>query len=377
MKSLKDIDVAGKRVLVRVDFNVPLDDQKQITDDTRIQSAVPTIEYLVAEGAKTILCSHLGRPKGKPDPAFSLAPVAKRLGELLKRPVEMADTCVGPDVVARVSRMAPGDLLMLENLRFNPGEADDDDTFAKALASLCDVYVDDAFAVAHRANASVEAVTKYAPVSAAGFLMEKELDAFAKALENPARPLAAIVGGAKVSSKLPALQRLLQEVDRLIIGGAMANTFLAARGIKVGKSKIEQELIGEARAVMQQASEKKIGFFLPVDVIVAESIDPNADRWSVPVDQIPEAAMALDIGPETCRLFADALKDAKTIVWNGPMGIFEMEAFAAGTRAVAVAVANSDAFTVVGGGDTVSAVHDADVADQISYISTGGGAFLS
>jgi len=376
MKSLKDIDVAGKRVLVRVDFNVPLDDQQQITDDTRIQSAVPTIEYLVGAGAKTILCSHLGRPKGKPDPVFSLAPVAARLGELLNRPVEMADTCVGPDVVARIARMAPGDLLMLENLRFHPGEANDDDAFARALAALCDVYVDDAFAVAHRSNASVDAVTKYAPVCAPGFLMEKELDAFGKALENPARPFLAIVGGAKVSSKLPALKHLLQEVDRLIIGGAMANTFLAAKGVNVGKSKIEQELIGEARSVMRQASEKKVEFFLPVDVVVAEKIDPNADRWPVPVDQIPEQAMALDIGPETCRLFADALKDVKTIVWNGPMGIFEMEAFAAGTKAVAAAVADADAFTVVGGGDTVSAVNDAGVADRISYISTGGGAFL-
>lgn len=376
MKSLKTIDVAGKRVLVRVDFNVPLDEQKQITDDTRIRLVLPTIKHLMSAGAKIILCSHLGRPKGKPDPAFSLAPTARRLGELLKQPVEMADTCVGPDVAARIGRMVPGGLLMLENLRFHPGEADDDDTFAKALASFCDVYVDDAFAVSHRANASVDAVTKYAPVCAAGFLMEKELDAFGKALENPARPFAAIVGGAKVSSKLPALKHLLQEVDRLIIGGAMANTFLAARGVNVGKSKIEQELIEEARAVMRQASESKVALYLPVDVTVAEAIDPQAARQHVPVERIPANAMALDIGPDTCRLFADALKGVKTIVWNGPMGIFEMEAFAAGTRAVAAAVADSGAFTVVGGGDTVSAVHHAGVADRISYISTGGGAFL-
>jgi len=265
---------------------------------------------------------------------------------------------------------------MLENLRFHPGEADDDDSFARALAALCDVYVDDAFAVSHRANASVDAITKYAPVCAPGFLMEKELDAFGRALENPARPFVAIVGGAKVSSKLPALKHLLQEVDRLIIGGAIANTFLAARGINVGKSKIEEGLIGEARAVIQQASEKNVEFFLPVDVIVAERIDPNADRQVVSVDRIPANAMALDIGPETVRRFADALEGAKTIVWNGPMGIFEMDAFAAGTRTVAAAVADSKAFTVVGGGDTVSAVNEAGVADRISYISTGGGAFL-
>ncbi|MDY6833015.1 MAG: phosphoglycerate kinase [Thermodesulfobacteriota bacterium] len=376
MKSLKDIDVAGKRVLVRVDFNVPLDDQRQITDDTRIRFALPTLEHLTAAGAKTIVCSHLGRPKGKPDPVFGLAPAAARLGELLKRPVKMLDACVGPEVTARVDAMAPGDVVMLENLRFHPGEANNDDVFAKELAGLCDVYVNDAFAVSHRANASVEAITKFAPASVAGFLLEKELSSFARALKKPARPLVAVVGGAKVSSKLTALNNLLAVVDRMIIGGAMANTFLAAKGVNVGKSKIEQELIGEAMSVMQQASEKKVEFFLPVDVIVAEKIDPNADRWPVPADQIPEQAMALDIGPETCRLFADALKDVKTIVWNGPMGIFEMEAFAVGTKAVAAAVADSDAFSVVGGGDTVSAINEAGVADRISYISTGGGAFL-
>ncbi|MFZ5564031.1 MAG: phosphoglycerate kinase [Thermodesulfobacteriota bacterium] len=376
MKSLKDIDVAGKRVLVRVDFNVPLDDQKQITDDTRIRFVLPTLEYLVAAGAKIIVGSHLGRPKGKPDPAFSLAPAAARLAELMGRKMEMAGDCIGPAIADRVSRMAPGDILMLENLRFHPGEADNDDAFAKKLAALCDVYVNDAFAVSHRANASVEAVTKFAPASVAGFLLEKELSAFARALKKPVRPLVAVVGGAKVSTKLTALNNLLAVVDRLIIGGAMANTFLAAKGVNVGKSRIEQELIGDARAVMQRATESKVDIYLPVDVTVAEAVDANAAHTHVPVDRIPDQAMALDIGPETARRFADAFKDAKTIVWNGPMGIFEMEPFAAGTRAVASAMAGSGAFTVVGGGDTVSAVNDAGVAGRISYISTGGGAFL-
>lgn len=377
MKYLKDIDVSDKRVLVRVDFNVPLDDNGKITDDTRIRFALPTLSYLLENGAAVIVCSHLGRPKGGPDPALGLAPVAQRLGELLGRKVRLAGDCVGPDVEALTEKMAPGDILMLENLRFHPGEADNDEEFASKLASLCDVYVNDAFAVCHRKNASVEAVTKFVPVCAAGFLLEKELDAFDRALKKPSRPLVAVVGGAKVSTKLTALYNLVEHVDKLIIGGAMANTFLHARGLKLGKSRVEKDLAEDASRIAQCAKERNVPLLLPADVIVAKSPDPDAKPHSVRVDSIPENTMALDIGPDTRGLFSDALRDAKTIVWNGPMGMFEVDTFADGTNAVAVAIAGSDAFTVVGGGDTVSAVHKAGVSDRLSYISTGGGAFLA
>ncbi|MDY6904397.1 MAG: phosphoglycerate kinase [Thermodesulfobacteriota bacterium] len=379
MKSLKDITVAGKNVLIRVDFNVPLadeDGEKRITDDTRIRYVVPTLQYLIDQQAKVIVCSHLGRPKGAPDPAFSLKPAAVRLGELLAKPVTITEDCVGGDVRATIEKMQPGDVVVLENLRFHPGEGKNDDDFAASLGALCEVYVNDAFAVSHRSNASVDAITRHVTECAAGFLLEKEIATFQKAMENPERPLAALVGGAKVSSKLGAFYNMIEVVDSLLIGGAMANTFLKAKGMDVGISKTEDDLLEEAAKILEKAAARNVALELPVDVIVAEKIDEQAATSTVPVDRIPAGHMALDIGPETCRQFSDILKNARTVVWNGPMGIFEMPLFAEGTKAMASALAQSSAFTVVGGGDTVSAVHMAEVADKMSYISTGGGAFL-
>lgn len=377
MKSMKDLTFSGKKVLVRADFNVPLDENGNITDDTRIRYVLPTINRLIENKAKIILCSHLGRPKGKPDPAFSLKPVAERLEKLLEKAVIMADDCIGDAVTATVGKIKAGDVVLLENLRFHPGEGDNDDIFAQKLAALCDIYINDAFAVSHRKNASVEAIVKHAPECAAGLLLEKELTAFKAAMETPQRPLIAIVGGAKVSSKLNALYNILNTVDGMIIGGAMANTFLMTKGVDVGRSKVEPDLIDEARKILEKAMAKDITIYLPVDAVTAESIDQQAPGQVVPVGEIPAGAMVLDIGPATIDLFAQAIADAGTILWNGPMGIFENQAFAAGTRAVAAAVAGAKAFTIAGGGDTVSAVQVAGVADQLSYISTGGGAFLA
>lgn len=376
MKTLNEIDVSGKKVLVRVDFNVPLDDHQIIGDDTRIRFVLPTLAHLLDQGAKVIIGSHLGRPKGKPESALSLKPVARRLEELLNVPVAMADDCVGEAVTGKVDALEPGEILLLENLRFHPGESENDDAFARALGALCDVYVNDAFAVCHRKNASVEAITAHVPVCAAGFLLEKELKAFESALGTPRRPLTAIVGGAKVSSKLAALYNMMDIVDTLIVGGAMANTFLKARGVGVGASKVEDDLLDEAKKIMAEAEARKIGWYLPVDVVVADRIDLQADRFPVAVDAIPDDYLALDIGPDTVRLYNEVLSSAQTILWNGPMGIFEMAPFAAGTQSIAKSLAASDAFSIVGGGDTVAAVHSAGVADNISYISTGGGAFL-
>lgn len=377
MKSMKELSFTGKKVLVRADFNVPLDDDLKITDDTRIRYVLPTINYLVGKKAKIILCSHLGRPKGKPDPAFSLKPVAGRLQALLGQPVVMAADCLGPAVVSAIEEMGDGDVMLLENLRFHPGEAANDDDFAKALADLCDIYINDAFAVSHRANASVEAIVKFAPACAAGLLLEKELTAFNTAMETPKRPLVAIVGGAKVSSKLKALYSIVDKVDALIIGGAMANTFLLARGYGLGRSKVEPELIDDARKILARAGEKNVEVYLPVDAVTAASIDQQTPGRVVKIDAVPAEAMILDIGPATIGLFSRAVAGAATVVWNGPMGIFETPAFADGTRGLAAAVADSKAFTVAGGGDTVAAINEAGVADKLSYISTGGGAFLA
>lgn len=381
MKSLKDIDCAGKKVLIRVDFNVPLADdggggEKRITDDTRIRYVLPTLNYLIDNDAKVIVCSHLGRPKGAPDPAFSLKPAANRLSELLDKPVVFTESCIGDDAREKVQAMQPGDVVMLENLRFHPGESKNDDDFAKTLAGMGEVYVNDAFAVSHRSNASVDAITRHVAQCAAGFLLEKEMTTFQKAMEDPERPLVAIVGGAKVSSKLGALYNMLEVVDTLLIGGAMANTFLKARGIDVGRSKTEDDLLAEAEKIMEKAKAQNVAFELPVDLIVADAIDEQAETAAVAVESMPANQMALDIGPDTSRRFAGIVKNARTVVWNGPMGIFEMAAFAEGTKAMATALSESKAFTVVGGGDTVSAVHMAGVADRMSYISTGGGAFL-
>lgn len=376
MKTIRDIDVSGKRVFIRVDFNVPLDKQQQITDDSRIRAALPTIAHARKKGAKLILASHLGRPKGKPAPQFSLSPIARRLGDQLNADVKMAEDCVGDAVAHLVSGMQPGDVTLLENLRFHSQEQENDEAFARSLAALCDVYINDAFAVSHRANASVVAITKFAPISGAGFLLEKEINYIKKAMADPRRPLAAVVGGAKVSSKLAALHNMLQHVDTVIVGGAMANTFLKYMGYAVGQSKIEEDRVAAAGDVMKKAGEKGVRFYLPVDVVVAPEPDVKAPAKIVPAQEIPNDWMALDIGPASALLFREALQDARTVVWNGPMGMFEIDAFSRGTTSMAASVAAAHALTIVGGGDTDAAVHMAGETDRISFISTGGGAFL-
>ena len=377
MKTIESVDIAGKRILIRVDFNVPLDDHQHITDDTRLRGVLPTLRYALAQQSKLILASHLGRPKGKPVAAFSLSPVALRLQELLQRNVKMAPDCVGQQVSAIVDAMNPGDVVLLENLRYHPGEQANDERFAQSLAALCDVYINDAFAVSHRVNASVEAITRYAPECAAGLLVKKELDTINKSVADPQRPLVAIIGGAKVSTKLGALNNMMHHVDKIIIGGAMANTFLKSMGYRVGASRIEEDLVESAGAVMQTARDRGLQFLIPIDVVVATAIDPAAVTKVVPVQDIPSDWMALDIGPSTIDLFGVALVDAKTIVWNGPMGVFEIAPFSHGTMAMVDHVAAADAVSIVGGGDTDVAIHKAGKADQISYISTGGGAFLA
>jgi phosphoglycerate kinase len=376
MKTIRDITISGKRVFIRVDFNVPLDKQQQITDDSRIRAALPTIAYAREKGAKLILASHLGRPKGKPAAEFSLSPVARRLGDLLDADVKMAEDCVGGAVAHLISGMQPGDVTLLENLRFHSQEQENDDAFAKSLAALCDVYINDAFAVSHRANASVVAITKFAPTSGAGFLLEKEVNYIKKAMADPRRPLAAVVGGAKVSSKLAALHNMLQHVDTVVVGGAMANTFLKYMGYAVGKSKIEEDRVAAAGDVIKKATEKGVRFYLPVDLVVAPEPDAKAPAKIVTAQEIPTDWMALDIGPATSLLFREALQDARTVVWNGPMGMFEIDAFSRGTTSMAASVAAAHALTIVGGGDTDAAVHMAGETDRISFISTGGGAFL-
>jgi len=376
LKTIKDVNLSGKRVFVRVDFNVPLDEKRNITDDTRIRFVIPTLKYAIDNNAKLIIASHLGRPKGKVDPKYSLAPVVKSLGSYLGKDVKMAPDCIGSEVTALVSSMSGGDVLLLENLRFHPEEEKNDDKFGKSLAQLCDIYVNDAFAVSHRANASVSSITEHAPVSVSGFLLQKELDYFQKAMMTPARPLAAIIGGAKVSTKLAALENMIQRVDKMLIGGAMANTFLKSRGIDVGASKIEEDLVEVAASVMNKASEKGVKLYLPVDAVAADSFDANAVCKIVPINEIPPGWMILDIGPATSMLFSEALNDAGTIIWNGPLGAFEMDAFSKGTMSMVHCIANSKALTIVGGGDTDLAVHKAGEADKISFISTGGGAFL-
>jgi len=376
LKTIKDVNLSGKRVFIRVDFNVPLDEKHNITDDTRIRFVVPTLKYAIDNKAKLIIASHLGRPKGKVTPQFSLAPVLKCLGSYLGREVRMAPDCIGPEVTALVSSMSDGDVLLLENLRFHPEEEKNDNAFGKELAQLCDVYVNDAFAVSHRANASVASITEHAPVSVAGFLLQKELEYFKRAMTDPQRPLVAVIGGAKVSTKLAALENMIQRVDKIIIGGAMANTFLKSKGIDVGSSKIEEELVEVAATIIRKASEKGIRLYLPVDAVTADSFSPDAVTKIVPVAEIPKGWMVLDVGPATSLLFSEALYDAKTIVWNGPLGAFEMDAFSRGTMAMVNSLANSHALTIVGGGDTDTAVHKAGEADRITFISTGGGAFL-
>ncbi len=377
MKSIKEIDVTNKRVFIRVDLNVPMDDQQNIMDDTRIRAVLSTLRYALDNEAKLIIASHMGRPKGRKLPELSLKPIAKRLGRLLEKDVKMANDCIGPDVKSLISAMKASDIVLLENLRFHPEEQTNNDRFAKELASLCDVYVNNAFAVSHRVNASVVAITKYAPVSVAGFLLEKEIGYFSKIRANPQHPLVAIIGGAKVSDKLMALDNMLDHVDKFIIGGAMANTFLKSKGYDVGKSKIEEDLVEPARSIMKKAAKRKIKFYLPVDAVVARRFDPKAQTKVVPIQEIPENWMALDIGPATSLLFSEVLDNAKTVIWNGPMGVFEIDSFSRGTIAMVHSVANCYALTIVGGGDTDVAIHKELANDRITYISTGGGAFLT
>jgi phosphoglycerate kinase len=369
-------DLKGKKVFIRVDFNVPQDDKGNITEDSRIAGAVPTMKYALEQGAKVVLASHLGRPKGEKKPKYTMAPASKRLSQLIGKKVIQAPDCFGPEVDKLVDALKPGECLMLENVRFYPGEEKNDAEFARKLANGCDIYVNDAFAVSHRAHASVEAITKVIPTIAAGFLMRNEMTFFDKAMTNPVRPLVAILGGAKVSGKLEVLEKLVNKVDKIVIGGGMAFTFLKAMGYSVGKSLVEDELIVTAKKVMDKAKKRGVTFYLPVDCIVANAFDAKATNFVTTVQEIPEGWMALDIGPASATLFAETLRDAKTVIWNGPMGVFEMDAFARGTFAVAEAVGNCFATTVIGGGDTDAAVNKAGVADKVSYISTGGGAFL-
>ena len=376
MKSIKEEKMSGKKLFIRVDFNVPLDEHQNITDDSRIKAVLPTLKYALDHDATLVIASHMARPKGKVVPELSLAPVAKRLGRLLEKNIKLAPDCIGPEVDDLVSKMKTGDVVLLENLRFHSEEQENDDAFAKELVKLCDVYVNDAFAVCHRIHASVAAVTKHVPVCVAGFLLQKELSYFKKAMDEPSRPLVAIIGGSKVSSKVVALENMLHHVDKFIIGGAMANTFLKSKGYDVGMSKVEDDLVGIAGSVLKKAAKNGIKFYIPVDVVAASHFDPKAEVKIVPVQEIPSEWMALDIGPATSMLYSEVLYDAKTIVWNGPLGVFEMDAFSRGTTAMVNNVANSYALSIVGGGDTDVAIHKAGESDRISYISTGGGAFL-
>ncbi len=369
-KTLRDINVKNKRVLVRVDFNVPLDKGK-VTDDTRILASLPTIRYLIDQGAKVILCSHLGRPSGK-DQKLSLRPVAARLQTLLGKPVTFVADCIGQPVERVVEGMNAGDVVLLENVRFYPEEEKNDPAFAKKLAAFGDIFVNDAFGSAHRAHASTEGVAHYLP-AVAGFLMEKELNYLGAALANPARPFIAILGGAKVSDKIKVIENLLPKVDVLLIGGGMANTFIAARGLNVGLSLVEKDKVDVAKSLLEKGGAKMV---LPVDVVVADQFDANAQSKIVAVDQVPSDWRILDIGPRTIDAFEKILSGAKTVVWNGPLGVFEFPAFARGTIEIAKRLAQSGATTIIGGGDSAAAVQQAGVADKMTHISTGGGASL-
>lgn len=374
-KTVRDLDVAGKKVLVRVDFNVPLNDKGEITDDTRITASLPTIQYLLEQKAAIILMAHLGRPKGQVKPELSLAPVAKHLGKLLGKKILFAPDCVGEAAQAAASKLKPGHILLLENLRFHKEEEKNDMEFAEKLASLADLYVNDGFGVSHRAHASVEGVTHFLP-AAAGFLLEKEIQYVGQAVTNPLHPFVAIIGGAKVSDKIGVISNLLDKVDTLLIGGGMANTFLAAQGYKMGKSLVEEDKLDLAKELLAKAKKNKVNMLLPTDLVMAAAFAPDAEHVTEKVKNLNQAYMALDIGAETSKAYAEALADAKMIVWNGPMGVFEMDAFRKGTEAVAKAVAKSRATSIVGGGDSVAAIEKLGLAKRITHISTGGGASL-
>ncbi|MBI2001196.1 MAG: phosphoglycerate kinase [candidate division NC10 bacterium] len=374
--SIADLRLKGKRVLIRVDFNVPLDAKQEVTDATRIRAALPTIRHALGQGAKVLLISHLGRPKGKVVPSLSLAPAAARLSQLLGQPVAMASDCMGDAVKAAVARLGPGQALMLENCRFHAGDEKNDEAMGRALAELCDVFVNDAFGAAHRAHASTVGVTKFVPASACGFLMAKELEYLGRAVTNPARPFVAVLGGAKVSDKIGVLKNLVAKVDVLLVGGGMAYTFLKAQGMEVGASLLEADKLDVARAILDEARAKGITFLLPMDHVVAERAEATAATRLADSTAIPPGWMGLDIGPKAREAFTKLIRGAKTVVWNGPMGVFELAPFREGTFAVARAIAASGATSIVGGGDSVAAVAQAGVADKISHISTGGGASL-
>jgi phosphoglycerate kinase len=380
MKIIDQLELDGRRTFIRVDFNVPLEgdgEARTITDDSRIRAALPTVRYAVEQGARTILASHLGRPKGKRDPRASLAPAARRLGELLGKQVPLAADCVGPAAEEAVAKLGKGEVLMLENLRFHPGEEKNDPAFARELAALADVYVNDAFGAAHRAHASTAGMAHLVPVRAAGFLLRDEIEHLGALLESPERPFVAILGGAKVSDKISVIDNLLPRIDTLLVGGAMAYTFLRARGVPVGASRVEEDKVEEARRTLEQAAQRGVRLLLPEDHVVARKPEATAESRVTTGAEIEDGWLGVDVGPRTRERYAAEIACARTVLWNGPMGIFEMEPFAAGTFAVARAVADaSAAFTVVGGGDSVAAVHEAGVADRIKHISTGGGASL-
>ena len=377
--NLSAADVSGKRVLVRADFNVPLDDQGNITDDTRIRAALPTIQDLTGKGAKVILCSHFGRPKGEVKESMRLTPVAKRLSELLGQTVVKCDDCIGDEVAQAVNGLENGQVALLENVRFYAGEEKNDPEFAKQLAANADLYVNDAFGTAHRAHASTEGVTHHLKPSVAGYLIEKELQYLQSAIENPQRPLAAIVGGSKVSSKIGVIETLLEKVDKLLIGGGMIFTFYKARGLNVGKSLVEEDKLELAKALEAKAKERGVDLLLPTDVVVADNFAADANAQTVSIDNIPDGWMGLDIGPDSIKVFPEALGQCKSVIWNGPMGVFEFDKFAQGTEAIAHTLAGltqQGVTTIIGGGDSVAAVEKVGVASQMSHISTGGGASL-
>ncbi|QOR66178.1 phosphoglycerate kinase [Cytobacillus suaedae] len=374
-KSVRDIDVNGKRVFCRVDFNVPMKDGS-VSDDTRIRAALPTIQFLSEKGAKVILASHLGRPKGTVVEEMRLTAVAGRLSELLGKEVHKTDEAYGDSVKQKIEELNQGDVLLLENVRFYPGEEKNDSELAKSFAELADIYVNDAFGAAHRAHASTEGIANYLP-AVSGLLMEKELEVLGKALSNPDRPFTAIIGGAKVKDKIGVIENLLEKVDNLIIGGGLAYTFVKAQGHEVGKSLLEEDKVDLAKSFMEKAKEKGVKFYMPVDAIVADDFSNDANTKVVPIDSIPSDWEALDIGPETSKLYSDVIANSKLVIWNGPMGVFELEAFANGTKAVAGALANAEnTYTVIGGGDSAAAVEKFDFAEKMDHISTGGGASL-
>jgi phosphoglycerate kinase len=373
--SIKDLDIKGKRLFIRVDFNVPLDENLNITDDRRIRSALSTINYAIDEGAKIIIASHLGRPKGKPDKRYTLASVSRRLQRLVKKEVTFLPDCIGPEVEVAVEKMSEGDIILLENLRFHAKEEENDDGFSKSLAKLADYYVNDAFGTAHRSHSSIIGITKYLP-SAVGFLLQKEIDYLQGVVNHPVRPFVALLGGAKVSGKIDVIRNLEDKVDKVIVGGGMAYTFLKAMGYSVGDSLVENDMLDLANEIREGVISKGVKFYLPVDCVIAQSIEPSAETKLVTAQEIPNGWKAVDIGPASVKLFSEALESAKTILWNGPMGVFEVDAFSRGTFSIAHAVADAYALTIVGGGDTDVAVSRAGVSESMSFISAGGGAAL-